>query len=85
MVVNNPLIRPYFLKGWALGGYPEIPMNLGIFDSKKRQVTIQVFIPLVLLKGPEMGMRKSKKSLNGATFCKKLVYYMEDHAIMLSG
>ena len=26
MVVNNPLARPYFLGGMALGGYPWIPM-----------------------------------------------------------
>ncbi len=27
MVVNNPLLSPYFLGGWALGGHPEIPIE----------------------------------------------------------
>ena len=33
-MVNSPLIRPYFLGGVALGGYPYIPMTLGMVCTK---------------------------------------------------
>ena len=51
MVVNNPLIRPYFLGGWALGGVP--------LDSHEERQQASFFLVFRLFESWESQSKKN--------------------------
>ena len=67
MVVNNPLIRPYFLGRWALGGYPEIPMIQGDHHATLRHHHASLMLQQgTKAKVPWLARRSSAAEINAS-------------------